>query len=61
MSEDVRPMTEEEREQYFVDFEKRKYVPPFLLTDPVLSQIYKTQGYEIGKINYYIDDLLNQA
>ena len=54
-------ISDEDREKYFVNFNDKKYVPPFLQTDPVLSQLYKTQGYEIGKINYYIQDIINQA
>ena len=59
--EDTINISDEDKEKYFVDFGKRKYVPQFLQEDPVLSQIYRTQGYEIGKFNYYIDDLIKQC
>ena len=56
-------MTELDKEEYFVDLTSRKkmYMPKFLYEDPVIGQMYKTQGYQLGELNFYIKDLLKQC
>ena len=56
-------MTEMDKQKYFVDLTSREkmYMPKFLYTDPVMANIYKSQGIELSKLNFYIIDLLNQC
>ncbi|MEO2601031.1 putative phage tail protein [Clostridium butyricum] len=53
-------LTDKDIEDNFVDFYKENYIPESFNNDPILSQIFKTQGKELAKINYYIKDLTNQ-
>ncbi|RGY97278.1 YmfQ family protein [Clostridium sp. AM58-1XD] len=45
-------------EKYFVDLSK--YAPPFLAEIRELAEIYRTEGYEIGLLEYELDDLIDQ-
>ncbi|NFO56407.1 DUF2313 domain-containing protein [Clostridium botulinum] len=52
-------LTPEDLEKYFVDL--RKYTPSFIHEQPIMRTIYKSQGEELGGLNYYIQDLINQC
>lgn len=54
-------ITEEQIKQYFVDLTKSKYVPNFIYNDPNTSKVFTQQGTEIGKLKFYIDDLINNC
>lgn len=49
----------EDIKKYFVDL--TKYVPPFIYNMSVMKAIYNAQGAELGSLNYYIQDLINQC
>ncbi|NFI95249.1 DUF2313 domain-containing protein [Clostridium botulinum] len=51
--------TKEDLEKYFVDL--RKYTPKFIHEQPIMKTIYSVQGTELGGLNYYIQDLINQC
>ncbi len=51
--------TKEDLEKYFVNL--RKYTPKFIHEQPILKTIYSVQGKELGGLNYYIQDLINQC
>lgn len=45
--------------EHFVDL--AQYAPPFLQRVRELAEIWRTEGYEVGLLQYYINDLFNQA
>lgn len=46
-------------ERYFIDL--MKYVPPHVyINSPIVQKTYEGQGNELGKLLYYVTDLLNQ-
>lgn len=47
------------REKYFVDLSR--YVPPFIASVREMKAIYETQGYEIGLLQYHLEDLIDQC
>ena len=49
----------DEIKKYFVDL--KKYVPDYISEFIPSQQILDAQGYQIGAINYYINDLVNQC
>lgn len=46
-------------EEYFVDL--ARYAPPFLAEIRELAEIYRTEGYEVGRLQYDLRDLLDQC
>lgn len=50
---------EEVPEEYFVELSR--YVPPFIAELFEMSEIYRTDGYEVGALQYFLDDLLSQC
>lgn len=46
-------------DDYFVDL--TRYVPPFLAQIQELAEIYRTEGYEAGRLQYDLTDLLDQC
>lgn len=53
-------ISEEDITKNFIDFFKLRYVPLYCKDDKVLVQVYNSQGIELGKIKYCIEDLINQ-
>lgn len=47
------------QEEYFVDLSR--YAPPFLAEIRELAEIYRTEGYEVGRMQYDLRDLLDQC
>ena len=45
-------------QDYFVDL--ARYAPPFLAEIRELAEIYRTEGYEIGRLEYELNDLADQ-
>lgn len=54
-------INEEQIKEYFVDLTKAKYVPRLIYNDPNTNKVFTQQGLEIGKLKYYIDDLINNC
>lgn len=48
-----------ELEKYKVDL--TKYAPDFIRNIETFKAIYDTQGVELGSLNYYLEDLINQC
>lgn len=46
-------------EDYYIDL--ARYTPPFLREIRELAEIWRTEGYEIGLLEYNIRDLIKQA
>lgn len=46
-------------EEYFVDLSR--YAPPFLAEIRELAEIYRAQGYEVGRLQHNLRDLLDQC
>jgi hypothetical protein len=49
-------VTESQIMENFVDL--TKYVPNYISNDPITSKILYSQGYNIGMLNYYINDII---
>ena len=45
--------------EYYIDI--ARYAPPFFRDIREMAQIYRTEGYELGLLQYYLDDLVRQA
>lgn len=48
-----------EIKKYFIDL--TKYVPPFICDINEMKAIYYSQGIELGNLNYYIQNLIEQC
>lgn len=46
-------------EDHYIDI--ARYAPPFFRDVRELAQIYRAEGYELGLLQYYLDDLAKQA
>lgn len=46
-------------EEYFVDL--ARYAPPFLAEIREMAEIYRTQGYEVGRLQHDLEDLVDQC
>lgn len=46
-------------EEYFVDL--ARYAPPFLAEICEIAEIYRTQGYEVGRLQHDLADLIDQC
>ncbi len=45
-------------QEYFVDLSR--YAPPFMVEIREIAEIYRAQGYEVGRLQYELHDLLKQ-
>lgn len=53
------PGTDADPEEYFVDLSR--YAPPFLANIREIAGAYRAQGYEVGRLQYGLGDLLRQS
>ena len=52
-------VSETDLENHYIDI--AQYAPPFFRDIREMAQIYRTEGYELGLLQYYLDDLVKQA
>lgn len=52
-------ISDEDKEKYYIDL--TKYIPKEISDCIPTQQVLQSQGYQLGTINYYIQDLLNQC
>lgn len=50
---------EEMSDEYFVDL--AQYAPPFMAGIREMAELYRTQGYEMGRLQHELRDLLDQC
>lgn len=52
-------VNESEIKKYYIDL--TKYVPEHIWKCPQTQEVFQAQGYQIGGLNYYMQDLVNQC